>query len=553
MSNNDQTNAADARGVSLADIVAVIRRRWLVLALCLLAFPAAAYGFSQMQEKEFHAEAKVLLSDQNLANSLTDTPDPGLRVDRDRIARTQIEIAKLPTIADLTLRSLKIKDIDADQLSANATAGSLGKTDIMVIGVNGGDREQVVKLANEYARQYTLYRARLDTAAINRTLREVKSRLDSLGSDKSSELYEDLTDKSQRLRTLQTLQTSNSIVIRRATDAEQIKPTPGRNAALGLILGLIVGGAMVLIVDSLDSRLRGAEAIAAAIGGPLLGRTPPLARRSAKNSIAMLEDPRGVAAEAYRRVLGGAEFALAVNPVKTIAVVSATDGEGRCDLAANLAVGFARAGRRVVAIDTDFVNPRLSTLFGMWGWSGLSDLAIGRVERAQVCLPVQLNAGDDEPPQQQAANGHGGPAVNGSGAVAPADFGQVGTLTMVPTGSVPPEPGDFIGTDGVGSAIAAIAETCEIVLLDTPAMLRASDALRLARHVEGVIVVVGADALKRDSARAVRRQLDQMHSHLLGVVVTGDAKAEELSALNRLPRGKRRTGAPIPPVAPAVL
>jgi Mrp family chromosome partitioning ATPase/capsular polysaccharide biosynthesis protein len=547
------TGAADG-GTSITDIAGVLRRRAWLLLLCLIAFPAAAYGISQLQEPVYRAEAQVLLSDQNLANSLTDTPDPGSRIDRDRIARTQIEIAKLPAIADLTLRRLKIKDMTPEQLLADVEISSLGKTDIMAVNVTGGDAEQVVALANEYARQYTLYRARLDTAAINRTLREVKSRLDALGGDKESELYEDLTDKSQRLRTLQTLQTSNSILIRRATEAEQIEPTPWRDAGLGLVLGLIFGGALILVVDALDSRLRGGEAIAAALGGPLLGRIPPLGRRRDKFSIAMLEQPRGEVAEAYRRALSGVEFSLALEPARTIAVISATDAEGRSDLVANMAVGFARSGRRVAAVDTDFTNPRLSALLRVHGIAGLSDLAIGRFDRARVCLPIDVEA-EGSPWHGDAAtdaagafntNGHTSAAGGASG-----DFGQSGGLEAVSTGSVPPEPGDFLGTDAVGRAIESIAQGCEIVLIDTPGMLRASDAQRVSRHVDAVVIVAGADALRRDTARALRRQLDQMSSRLLGVVVTDDPMAQELASLGRQPGGRRRAEASVPPVTPA--
>ncbi len=551
MNTDYQKNGHADQGTSLADIVAVARRRLWILIVCLVAFPAAAYGISQLQTPVYKAEAQVLLSDQNLANSLTDTPDPGSRIDRDRIARTQIEIAKLPAIAGLTLRGLKINDIAPDELAANLSVNSLGKTDIMVIGVTGSDSQRVVKLANEYARQYTLYRARLDTAAINRTLREVKARLDDLDGDKSSELYDDLTDKSQRLRTLQTLQTSNSILIRRAAAAVQIEPTPWRDAALGLILGLIFGGALTLAVDSLDSRLRGAEAIAEALGGPLLGRIPPLGRRRDKFSIAMLEEPRGEAAESYRRVLGGAEFALALEPARTVAIVSATDAEGRSDLVANLAVGFARAGRHVAVVDADFTNPRLSALFRVHGIAGLSDLAIGRFERARVCVPIEIDpdssAWQGGPPVVAGGGNNGAGTDNGGSAGV---FGQAGSLVAVAVGSVPPEPADFVGTDAVGKAIATVAESCEIVLLDTPGMLRASDALRVARHVDAVIVVAGADALRRDSARAVRRQLDQMSARLLGVVVTDDPLAQELSALGRQPGGRRRAETAVPPVTP---
>lgn len=529
---NSETQRSEPRGTSIGDLLAVVRRRWWILAICLVAFPAAAFALSSTQEKLFKAESNVLLSTRSLADSLTGNPDPDLRGDRDRVAQTQIEIAKLPVIAEQTLAALKIKDVTAAELSTRTTVSALGKTDILVIGITDNDPERAQQIANRYALQYTAYRARLDNAAISRTLREVNARLDRLGKNDDSELGDSLRDKQQELRTLQTLQTSNSIVVRKATTATQVQPAPARNASLALIFGLIVGAALILIVDSMDTRIRGADESAEALGGALLGRTPNLAYGKEPTAIAMIDDPLGPRADSVRRVLGNIEFSLAAHPARTLVVLSANDDEDRSEFVANLAIGFARSGKRVVAVDLDFRNPRMSEQFGAWGQYGLSDAAIDRVSLDQALVSVDLRGHDRSEAQ---ANGNGTNGHNGAG------FATTGTLDVLPTGSMPPDPGDFVGTPAIANLLETLATRYDLVLLDTPSMTRASDAPRAAMHADAIVLVSRSDSLKRDTARELRRQIKQTAAPFLGVVWSRDARAGELADRMRPSQAKRRS------------
>ncbi|MFY9265804.1 MAG: GNVR domain-containing protein [Solirubrobacterales bacterium] len=547
MNNFETPDTPGQRGATLADVVAIIRRRKLVLFLCLIAFPTAAFALSRSQEKLFTAEAKVLLSQQSLANSLTDTPDPDLRADRDRLAQTQIELAKLPTVAERTIARLKLTDRGADQVLAGTTVSSLGKTDILVIAVTDRDPKMAVRIANEYAAQYTNFRARLDTAAVNRTLREVNARLRRLDSDDKSDLYKNLEDKQQQLRTLQTLQTSNSQLVRRATTANQVQPTPARNASLALILGLIVGIAIALLRDALDSRLTRGEDLATAFGVPLLGRIPPAADRSA-GGIALAQDPGSTIADAYRRVLGNVEFAAVANPARTIIAVSPTDAEERSELVANLGVGFARAGRKVAVVDLDFSRRSLSSLFRVADRHGVSEVAIGQVALDQACAVVPLrNPLDPADGSLMTSNGNGN-GQNGQGSPASSDRLQIGGLWILPAGSAPADPGDFVATGVIGTVVDELAARFDVVLLDAPALLRAGDAARIARHADASIIAARPGHTRTDVAEC-KRLIDQTPARPLGLVSTADATAVELGRRFGDAHGRRsRRPRPVAPV-----
>lgn len=498
--------------------------------VCLIAFPAAALGLASRQQALYATESKVLLNQQNLANSLTDTPDPSLRVDRDRLAKTQIEIAKLPVISERTLRALKITDLSERELSANVDVSSQAKTDLLVIRVIDPDPERAQRLATMYAAQYTVYRAQLDTAAINRTLREVNDRLDEKGG--SEKLRDSLKEKQAQLRTLQTLQTKNSVIVRRADTAKKTQPTPLRDASLSLILGLMVGCALALVIDSRDSRLRDADDLAREWNAPLLGRIPAPGNRNGEASVSMILEPNGAEADAHRRVLSKIEFAAAKHPVRTLIAVSASDDEGRSEIIANLAVGFARAGRKVLAIDLDFLHPHLSQLFNATGRVGVSDVAVNRVSFEQTAVQIAL-----VPAYAVGTNGSSADSAHGTvDARWDANLGM-GTLDLLPSGSVPSNPSDFVGSPDLRALLERMRASYDIVLLDAPGLLHASDAARLCQYADSTIAIASIAELRRDVVEECSRILEQTPALLIGVVSTDDSMATDLISK---PRGNRR-------------
>ena len=77
-----------------------------------------------------------------------------------------------------------------------------------------------------------------------------------------------------------------------AFEAAQIAPTPVRNAALALVLGVLAGVAVALLKNALDRTIRTEEEIERALGLPLLARLPtPERRLRGDERLAMLDEP----------------------------------------------------------------------------------------------------------------------------------------------------------------------------------------------------------------------------------------------------------------------
>ncbi len=290
---------------SLSAYLRVLRRRMWVVVLCAVLVPAAALVFSFRQPAQYSASADVLLSRQNL------TVDSNLFVYDNRLAGTQIELAHTPDVAQAALRSARVP-MSPHALLGQTSVASKGDTDILEFTVTDGEPERAQLLANAFAQAYIDYRGTLETKTLVKARSELADTLARLKAEgrENSDLYASLEEKEQQLATSQTLQTSQAYLTRRADSAAKIAPTPRRNAVLGLMLGLVLGLGLAFGIDALDTRVRSAKEIGERLDLPLLARiAPPPKGFARKNRLAMLAQPTGTSAEAFRMLRTNLDFA----------------------------------------------------------------------------------------------------------------------------------------------------------------------------------------------------------------------------------------------------
>jgi tyrosine-protein kinase len=353
-----------------------------------------------------------------------------------------------------------------------------------------------------------MYRRQLDTAALAHALRSVHARIDAVvqAGAVHSQLHASLVDRQATLATMEALQTSNTTVVEEAPPAVKVQPKPVRNGILGFALGLILGVGLAFLWEALDTRIRSASEIAERLCGlPLLARlaAPPRKLRH-KHKLAMVEEPRGVQSETFRMLRTNLDFVRLDRGVQTIMVTSAVEQEGKSTTVANLAVALARAGKRVVLVDLDLRRPFLAKFFDLTG-PGLTEVALGRVSLDEALATVLIT----EPASTEgSANG------NGHGRVG-------GVLEVLSSGPMPPDPGDFVGTNALADVLAQLRERADIILVDAPPALRVGDAMTLSARVDGIIVVTRMKVVRRQMLTELARQLATVPTPVLGFVVTG--------------------------------
>ena len=391
----------DSERSNLRDRLRVLRRRkWIVLQAVILV-PAAAVAYSLHQQALYRASADVLINSQNAVQNiagLVSTQDP------QRFLDTQAALAREPTVARGVVATVKAPRLTTDQFLQNSSVAEKTGANLLVFSVTDHRPAVSIRLAAEYARQYVLFERELDTRALQTALEKVRARIVGLSrNDRSSALYASLADKEQQLETALTLQTSTASVVRNPDAARKIQPRPVRNGILGLALGLIIGLALALLREALDSRARTAAEITSETGLTLLGRIPgPSRRLRRKKRLVMLADPFGRDAEAIRTLRTNLEFANLEPQARTIMVTSAVEQEGKSTTAANLAVAFTRTGARVILVDLDLRRPFLHRFFDHHSRPGITDVVRGQVELADALFEVAVSVTAPVPPSRRA-------------------------------------------------------------------------------------------------------------------------------------------------------
>ena len=516
------TGEHGAHAATLRDYLHVVRRRkWIILQAVVLV-PLAAVLFSLHQQTRYQATSEVLLNRQNLANSLTGAQDPSVYQQDATITQTQAYVARVPAVAAGALKRAHETTLTPQQLLGMSSVSVKANADLLDFSVTNHDPLLARRLADAYAYSYTVYRRQLDTASVARALSSVQARLKELirSGDRKSALYTNLFGRQQQLEEMKALQSSQATVVQKADGAAQVQPRPKRNGILGLALGIVLGIGLAFLWEALDTRVRSAEEIGEKLGGlALLARVPsPSKQARAEHRLVMLDEPTGTQAETFRMLRTNLDFVSLDRDARTIMVTSAVEQEGKSTTIANLAIAMARAGQRVVLVDLDLRRPYLDKFFGVQG-PGITQVALGHVPLEQALAQVTIADPDSAEASLSRSNGNG----NGHAQVVK------GALDVLPSGPIPPDPGEFVNTQALSEILAELRDRFDVVLIDAPPVLRVGDAMALSRKVDGVIVVVRMKVVRRHMLNELARQLGATPTPVLGFVVTaaGDEQGYE--------------------------
>lgn len=484
------------------------RRKWIVLT-AVIAVPAAAVAFSLQQQSKYQASAEVLLSRQNLPAALNNVADPNQGVQADRLAQTQADLARVPPVMKLALARTGV-NMDTTAFADASSVSAKTDADLLVFRFTSSDRPLAARLATAYAAAYIAYRKQLDTGALAKARDQVQERITDLEitGDTKSALYANLVDRDQQLATMQALQTSNASLVRRADDASQVQPRPKRNAILGLLLGIVLGIGLAFLREALDTKVRSGDEVAQRLGLPILARLPePPKELRNKDRLSMLADPDGQSAEPFRVLRTNIEFQNLQAQAKTIMVTSALEGEGKSTTAANLAVSIARSGVRVILVDLDLRRPYLHKFFPLGRRPGFTDIALRHVAVGDSLTPYALSDGPTWSLKSQRAGSNGSVTI-------------AGTLEVVGSGPLPPNPGEFLSSKMTEAVLAEFARRTDIVVIDAAPLLSVGDAFALSAKVDALLLVARIDRLRRPTLRELERMLEASPATPLGVVVT---------------------------------
>jgi capsular exopolysaccharide synthesis family protein len=490
------------------------RRIWIVLATAVVV-TGASLGLSQRQQPLYRASSQVLLKYQNLASGLTGIqnlsavdPDPA------RNAQTQTQIAMSPAVAQRVAARGQVPALTPEGFLRHASVTASTTSDTLSFAVTYSDPTIATRLSTLHAQQYIAYRQELDNAALVAARKELEGRIVELqaSSLKDSALLGELIANEQQLRTAEALQTANASLLRPASSASKVQPKPVRNAALGIVLGLLLGIALAFLREALDTRVISSDEVGHYLGLPLLARLPvPSKKLRSSNKLVMLVDSAGADAEAFRMLRTNLDFVNIDRGARSIMISSALAKEGKSTTVSNLAVALARSGSRVALVDLDLRRPSVGRFFGIGASQpGVTSVALGRSTLHQALVEVYRNVVRE------------GSSSNGNGRYEHRD----GVLKVLVAGELPPDPGEFINTTALARVLDELQEAFDLVLIDTPPLLSVGDAAALSTRVDAMVVITRLKAVTRPTLQELSRALRTCPTVKLGYVATA-AELEE--------------------------
>jgi succinoglycan biosynthesis transport protein ExoP len=513
------------RPATLADYLAILRRRkWIIVFLPVVA-AISAYAVSLTQSPLYRATATILVNRSSIVSAITNVQDPAIG-DPTRFLATQASVARAPELAVRVAKAAGIAGVTGDDVLAASSVAPSSDADLLDISVSWGNPRDAVLVANAYATEFTRYKTELDTAKINDALRSLKVRIKSLqaAGATASASYSTLVQYQSQLETIGTLLANNTNVLRPAGAAPQVRPRPMRTALLGGLLGGVLGVALAFLAEALDRRVRSEEELEDVLQLPLIGRVPPPpAHLRDVNGLVMLAEPASVQAEMFRKLKTSIEFLNLDREARTIMVTSAVPREGKSTTVANLAVAFARSGRRVALVDLDLRRPTLHSFFYTGVGGGITDVVTGGEILAGALRPVAIPAVGSF---GIGRSRNGGPPRR---SVAPNDSADGNILHLLPSGTTPTAGADslvdFLENERLATVLDELADQFDLVLVDTPPLLAVGDAMALTAKVDALLLVLHA-GIERPLLHELARQLHNSRAPALGFVLTGASEGD---------------------------
>ncbi|SMH46145.1 capsular exopolysaccharide family [Rathayibacter oskolensis] len=443
--------------MELRDVLRLLRDHWLAIVAAILLGTLVAFGWSLTQKPRYVADSQGIVS-VALADS-----EQSQAVYQQQIAttvansalKTYLPIATSRDVAQIAIENLGL-DVSASTLIGAITVQAETDAPVMKVTASASTAEGAQKLADAWV------------SAIATRIQQVNAET-GVGDT-----------------------VSLSVVQAASLPSSPAYPNLRLVLAVGALVGLVLGLVYAFVRNTLDRRIRTAEMVERLFDLPVVGTLPVDKRLSETNRIVpeadttdyVKSDGKHALAEALRELRTNLQFMNVDSPPRIIVVTSPLPSDGKSTVTANLAVTLAASGQRTVVVDGDLRKPTVAKSFGLVPGVGLTDLLIGKAELQDVLQP----------------------------------WGPSGNLWILGAGSIPPNPSELLGSNGMDILLHEIAREA-IVIVDAPPLLPVTDGAILTARTDGALVVISAGKTTTDELAKAIQNLERVSGHTLGVIL----------------------------------
>ncbi|HHW46884.1 MAG TPA: CpsD/CapB family tyrosine-protein kinase [Clostridiales bacterium] len=189
--------------------------------------------------------------------------------------------------------------------------------------------------------------------------------------------------------------------------------------------------------------------------------------------------------ESYKTIRTNLMFLLSQSENKRLIITSAISGEGKSTTSINIAIAFSQLGSRVLLIDADMRKPTVHKKLKLQNNKGLSSVLVGFCDISDAIHSINPN------------------------------------LDVLTAGSTPPNPSELLGSANMVRLLDSLNEFYEYIIFDTPPINIVSDALVLAPHTSGMVLVVQNSTTTHEQFKKALSSIEFANAKLLGAILNG--------------------------------
>jgi len=259
---------------------------------------------------------------------------------------------------------------------------------------------------------------------------------------------------------------------------------------LTMLLGAMLGTMLVLLKNMLRNVVKDPERIEGKTGVPVVAtipRSPLLTRlrknKKAPNRLLAYVDNNSLSYEAIKSLRTNLMFGMPVQRrggqrAKVILITGESPGVGKSFISANLTEVFAQLDNKVLIIDADMRLGELHRMFSMSQDNGLADY----LSQDKTHL-LKSNAKTTEVITSQESS-------NLASFIHPTG---IDNIDFMPRGQHPRNPASLLANGSFNHLMAELNLHYDYIVIDSPPVLAASDAMILAQHADKVLMVTRYD------------------------------------------------------------
>jgi succinoglycan biosynthesis transport protein ExoP len=500
--------------MELRQYLSVVWKWWWLVVLAVAIAAGSSYLASKQATPLYRTTATLMIG------RVIESPDPNTMelYTGQQLAATYAQMARREPVVRAALASL---GLDGDQWRAFAgqvTAGAVPQTQFLDVTVVDANPRRAKALADAIAYQLVALSpassgidqeerafARQQVDDLKLKIEEANAEIERLQVERdaaiSARQIQDLDGQimvlqakvsgwqntyAQLLLSLQGGDVNTLSVLEEANvPGAPFSPDVRQNVLLASAIGFVLSVGGAFLIEYLDDTIKTPDDVSRATELSTLGGIARIEGRDYPEKLIAVRHPLSPIVEAYRVLRTNLQFSSVDRPVRTLMVTSPAPTEGKSVTLANLAVVMAQSGLKVVVADTDLRRPVLHKIFDLPNSHGVSDAILhpnpGAVEHL-------LETGVDN-------------------------------LWLLPSGHIPPNPSELLGSERMAAVVEDLKEYADVVLFDAPPTLVVADAVILSSKMDGVLMVHDAGSTRRHAAEKAAEELRRVKANLLGAVL----------------------------------